>query len=610
MIGAASTGASFRALGTYLVGDEGRMGWVETRNTLASDPRAVVAEMERDVALSRSRVEKPVYHLALSFDPTDAPTRDELRGAIDRTLRDLGLSDHPALVVAHTDTDHPHVHAMVSRVGADGKAWSTSFSNRWLRASVEAQERELGVRWTGRNADLARSHAVERAFQDGLPVKAPSERDRGFAAHVRSKALADLREAKSWRDLDARLAVHGLRIERKGRGGVVTDGRQEAKLSSVSRSVSRPKLEARLGPLRAHERGEEASPSRAEQPKARRATRSLAASRMQPSRSLRSSRAALRVGRGIVRSVDLDGGQSGDERVARAPKTVAARAARRAAMRTARRAILGTTATITRRTLAGRAAHRDLRPGGRIDRLAALVGERNRLVRLKGQWNAALGLGTREQERVAVDLVGLRDKAERAGADFTRALGAVYVDPAAAAHAFARTAVREGPGSASARMASAPESFGALRTEKASGFRGAFRPASGGPARASAPTAAEKGAAYVHANDAYVTASRERGGRSGPSPLAEVAGRREARARAALFPKGSGRGSRGRVHALDGRIGRAFRRIGQAPGSASKTTASARRAARVAGATSARLGTVGLGVATAAARSVVRGLGR
>ena len=597
MIGAASTGGSFQALGAYLVGDESRVGWVETRNTLASDPRAVVAEMQRDVALSRSRVEKPVYHLALSFDSTDAPTRDELRGAIDRTLRDLGLGDHPALVVAHTDTDHPHVHAMVSRVGADGKAWSTSFSNRRLRASVEAQERELGVRWTGRNADLARTPATQR--------------EPGSAARVRSLALADLRQATSWRDLDDRLAVHGLRVERRGRGAVVTDGTWEAKLSSVSRSVSRPKLEARLGPLRAHERGEEALPPRAGPPEARRGARSLTASRTRPSRSLRSSRTALRIGRGIVRSVDLDGGQSGDERVARAPKTIAARAVRRVARQTAKRAVIGTAGTLAGRTLVGRAAHRDLRPGGRIDRLAALVGERDRLVRLEGQWNAALGLGTREQERATVELIGLRDKAERAGADFTRALGAVYADPAAAAHAFARTAVREGPGSAAGQMASVPESFGVLRAEKASGLRGAFRPASDRPARTSAPMAAERGAAYVRANDAYVTASRERGGRSSPSPLAEAAGRREARARAALFPKGSGRGSRGRVHALDGRIGRAFRRISQAPGGVlSKTTGSTQHAARVAGATTARLGSVGLGVATAAARSVVRGLGR
>ena len=604
MIGASSTGASFQALGTYLVGDESRVGWVETRNTLARDPRAVVAEMERDVALSRSRVEKPVYHLALSFDPTDAPTRDELRGAVDRTLRDLGLDDHPALVVAHIDTDHAHVHVMVSRVGADGKAWSTSFSNRRLRASIEAQERELGVRWTGRNADRARAPVVECAAGGGPPTKTSPERDRGFAADVRSKALADLRAATSWRDLDARLAAHGLRVERKGRGAVVTDGTREAKLSSVSRSVSRPKLEARLGPLRAHEEGRAVPPLRVERSGTRRTAPSLASSRSRSGQSLRRSGAALRIGKGIVRSVDLDGGQSGDERIARTPKTVASRAVRRAA----KRAVLGTAKTLTQRTLARRATHRDLRPGGRLDGLAALVAERGRLARLKGQWGAVLGLGTRERERAAAQLAGLRDTAERSGRSFTKALGAVYADPAAAAHAFARAAVRDGSASAAKRMASAPDTFGPLRTEKQSGLRGAFSSASNGPARAAAPAAAERGAAYVRSNDAYAAASRQR--EVAPSALAAAAGRRESRARAALFSGKSGPGSHGRLHRLDDRIGHAFERLGQMPATASRTVASARRATRVARATSVRLGSVGLGIATAAARSVARGLGR
>ena len=607
MIGAASTGASFRALGTYLVGDEGRVGWVETRNTLASDPRAVVAEMERDVALSRSRVEKPVYHLALSFDPTDAPTRDELRGAVDRTLQDLGLGDHPALVVAHTDTDHPHVHVMVSRVGANGKAWSTSFSNRRLRASVEVQERELGVRWTGRNADLARAPSVERAAAADPTAKAPPERDRGFAVAVRSRALADLRAATSWRDLDARLAAHGLRVERKGRGAVVTDGTREVKLSSVSRSVSRPKLEARLGPLRAHEEGREAPPRRVERSGTQRTAPSLASSRTRSGQSLRRSGAALRIGRGVVRSVDLDGGQSGDERIARTPKAVASQAVRRAGRRAAKRAVLGSARTLTQRTLAHRAAHRDLRPGGRLDRLATLVAERGRLAQLKGQWGAVLGLGTRERERAATQLAGLRDTTERSGQSFTKALGSVYADPAAAAHAFSRAAVRDGTASAAERMAAAPDTFGPLRTEKRSGLRGAFRSASDGPARAAAPAAAERGAAYVRSNDAYAAASRQR---EAPSPLAAAAGRRESRARAVLFSGKSGPGSRGKLHSLDGRIGRAFQRIGRLPSPASKTTASAQRAATVARAASVRLGSVGLGVATAAARSVTRGLGR
>ena len=608
MIGAASTGASFQALGTYLVGDEGRVGWVETRNTLARDPRAVVAEMERDVALSRSQVEKPVYHLALSFDPTDVPTRDELRGAVDRTLRDLGLGDHPALVVAHTDTDHPHVHVMVSRVGADGKAWSTSFSNRRLRASIEAQERELGVRWTGRNADLTRAPSVERAAADGPSAKAPPERDRGFAADVRSRALADLRAATSWRDLDARLATHGLRVERRGRGAVVTDGTREAKLSSVSRSASRPKLEARLGSLRAHENGREAPPQRVERSGTRRTARSFASTRSRSSRPLRGPGAALQIGKGIVRSVDLDGGQSGDERIARAPRTVASRAVRGTGRRAAKRVVLGTEGTLTQRTLARRATHRDLRPGGRLNRLAAMIAERGRLAGLKDQWGAVLGLGTREREQAATRLAGLRDTAERSGRSFTKALGSVYADPAAAAHAFARAAVRDGPASAAGRMASAPDTFGPLRTGKRSGLRGAFRSASDGPARAAAPAAAERGAAYVRSNDGYVAASRQH--ETALSPLAAAAGRRESRARAALFSGKSGPGSRGRLHSLDGRIGRAFQRLGRTPGTSSRTAASARRTATVARTASVRLGSVGLGVATAAARSVVRGLGR
>ena len=60
--------------------------------------------------------------------------------------------------------------------------------------------------------------------------------------------------------LDARLAARGLTIERRGQGAVVTDGERETKLSSVSRSVSRGKLEARLGPLAEHARSQ--SPGR------------------------------------------------------------------------------------------------------------------------------------------------------------------------------------------------------------------------------------------------------------------------------------------------------------------------------------------------------------
>ena len=251
MIGASSTSASFAKLGSYLAGDESRVAWAETRNTFEGgdggrvDHRAVAEEMRHEAAAS-GHVQRPVYHVIVSFDPSDRPTDDEVRQAADRTLKDLGLERHQALLVRHSDTEHPHVHLMVNRVGPDGRAWSTSHERRRLRASMEAQERELGVRWTGKNRAAARAPDAGRETRASDP--------RGFAREVKAKVLTDLREAKTWAELDARLGAHGLRVERRGAGAVVTDGTREAKLSSVSRTVSRGRLEARLGPLAGRDR--------------------------------------------------------------------------------------------------------------------------------------------------------------------------------------------------------------------------------------------------------------------------------------------------------------------------------------------------------------------
>ena len=185
MIAASSSGQSFGALGAYLVGDDGRVGWAETRNMMegmdggAIDPDAVAAEMRDEAAASG--VAKPVYHIALAFDPDDHPTEAEVRAAADRTLRDLGLDEHQALVVRHTDQPHAHVHIMVNRVGPDGKAWSTWRDRYRLRSSMEAQERELGVRWTGRNRELeqggarAGSGGSEWEQREGFRGRGPGE---------------------------------------------------------------------------------------------------------------------------------------------------------------------------------------------------------------------------------------------------------------------------------------------------------------------------------------------------------------------------------------------------------------------------------------------------
>src|SRR5690606_13710093 len=66
---------------------------------------------------------------------------------------------------------------------------------------------------------------------------------------VRREASRDFREAASWKDLEERLARRGLFLEARGRGLVVTDGLEVAKVSSIAREISRIKLEQRFGAM-------------------------------------------------------------------------------------------------------------------------------------------------------------------------------------------------------------------------------------------------------------------------------------------------------------------------------------------------------------------------
>lgn len=627
MIASSSTGSSFSGLAGYLLGDESRVGWAEGVNLcegmdgeqIGRASAARVATEMRDQAAGSGRVKAPVYHVALAFDPDDRPTEDELREAARRTLRDLGLQDHQALIVRHTDQRHAHVHLMVNRVGPDGRAWSTSHERRRLRASVEAQERELGVRWTGRNAAVARTgdSPSDRAQTPG----------RGFAADVRQRALGDFEKATRWSDLAARLEAKGLRVERRGRGGVVTDGKREAKLSSVSRSVSLSKLEARFGPLRGRGRGQ-----RAEAPTKHAVSRSFAASRRASGRVVRPSVATAAWGASrLARSIDMDGERGADERIARAAARSARNRAARGAVGVVRQAVFPLAGrSVAERSLAARATQRDVRPGGRIDRLAALVAERMRLHRLEAEWGAVLGVRTRAQEATAAQVAALQDRAARAREAFERALSRVYADPKSASRAFVRDAERNGVAAATGRMASSPESLGRLRAakpERSQGLRGVLhglRPPSTDVARSGAGDAARAGATYARAAGEHLTATRQSGtpGRdASPGLWVRASERREARVRDALFSTRGGGGPEKAARRLDERIGQAFTRVGRTPaqrstvGSASRTRRTSgltdpRHAARVSRAVNSRLGATGLGVALSAARSIGRGLSR
>ena len=254
MIAKVTRGNGFAGLQAYLLTgtngqDPERVSWVSGRNLGTAKPEHAAAVM-RATASENPRAEKPVYHLSISLAPEENLGRDTLERVVDRTLTDLGLEHHQALVVGHRDTQLEHVHVMLNRVDPEtGRVWRDSHDYARLERSLRHQERELQLREVaGRHYSVRGQdrHQGVRLADGSRPFKERTG-ERPFGEHVREVARGDLKEARSWGELHGRLEQYGLRLEKRGRGLAVSDGQQRVKASFVDRESSLARLEGRLG---------------------------------------------------------------------------------------------------------------------------------------------------------------------------------------------------------------------------------------------------------------------------------------------------------------------------------------------------------------------------
>ena len=253
MIATSSSGRRFAALARYLLRgrsgeDPERVAWTVGRNLGLDDPELAAVLMQA-TASGNERVESPVYHLTINFDPADSVTPTQMQAVADRVLTDLGLAGYQALMVAHQDRAHRHVHIMVNRVHPEtGVVWDRWQDQPRIQRALRELEREFGLRQVaGRLYQLDGQTPPERArLTNGERRQAERTGDPAFPDRVRG-CLAELRAARSWGELEEQFARHGLRLERKGQGLVITDGEHQVKASRVARDLSLRRLEARFG---------------------------------------------------------------------------------------------------------------------------------------------------------------------------------------------------------------------------------------------------------------------------------------------------------------------------------------------------------------------------
>lgn len=196
-------GQSFRGAARYYLHDKqaltaARVEWTATHNLRTDDPdkawriMAFTAMAREDIKADagvkkggRKATSGPVFTYCLSWHPTETPTREHQLESAMETLKLLGFEKHQALIVAHNDTAHPHVHVIVNCTDPDtGKLYEPSFGmkklQKWARKyekdrgqnfspkrEENAQKREQGEKTSHKRKERKEYEAEQAAAQNG-----------------------------------------------------------------------------------------------------------------------------------------------------------------------------------------------------------------------------------------------------------------------------------------------------------------------------------------------------------------------------------------------------------------------------------------------------------
>lgn len=157
-----SAGKSFKGLGKYLTHDAGadtaeRVAWTHTLNCANDHAPSAIHEMyntyldagllkeEAGIRKGGRPLENPVKHFSLNWHPDESPTQEQMIAAVEGYLGHMGWQEHQAMLAAHSDKDHAHVHVMLNAVHPEaGRKLDDGLERRRSSDWAREYEREQG----------------------------------------------------------------------------------------------------------------------------------------------------------------------------------------------------------------------------------------------------------------------------------------------------------------------------------------------------------------------------------------------------------------------------------------------------------------------------------
>jgi len=253
--------SDFAGLVNYLTDAQSkdhRLGQVRITNCDAVSVQDAITEvLATQHTNTRAKGDK-TYHLIVSFRAGEQPSADTLRAIEERICAGLGYGEHQRVSAVHNDTDNLHIHIAINKIHPTRHTMHEPYySHRALAELCTTLERDYGLERDnheprqrgaeGRAADMERHAGVE-----------------SLVGWIKRECLDEIKGAQSWQELHQVMRDNGLELRERANGLVIEAGDGTmVKASTLARDLSKPKLEARLGPF-------VASPERQTRTKAKR----------------------------------------------------------------------------------------------------------------------------------------------------------------------------------------------------------------------------------------------------------------------------------------------------------------------------------------------------
>lgn len=241
----ANLNSSFKRLVNYLLnpqGKEERVGAVKVSHCQNQEINWSVVEIEAVQAKNTRAKGDKTYHVVISFAPGEEPPSKTLKIIEQRVIDSIGLSDHQRISVVHHDTDNLHIHLAINKIHPKTYKMVEPYHAYKKFAEVATKlEKEFNLVQTNHIPKHQRSENLAQNMEHHSGIES-------LISWMKSNCLSQLKVAKSWQEFNQVLSDNGLTIKRKANGFVFcTDKGLMVKASSISRELSKPKLEKQLG---------------------------------------------------------------------------------------------------------------------------------------------------------------------------------------------------------------------------------------------------------------------------------------------------------------------------------------------------------------------------